>query len=581
MNMNSFPSFSKDSVSQPHGQHGIYPASLSSASSTFTEFPTQHMNNLNVANSNSQMRLPHSQEQSQTHFNQMNPLWGATQQSQQNFAPMLSHPQQSNNQWNSNPTQSQFMNGMNAVMNGMSNMPVNLNMSAFNMSLFQQQMIHDALTLSTPVAGADDERLLIDALVDARARKDNFKNALNSLHGRNGHSATLWKDFYLEWKDKIDTHVSISLKHKGIPDPLPMIKVAKKPTLASFKPEPSPPPSPIHVPKAKSRLPKASSSRSTASNSPTVAKPAAESGSRNTINSITAYAPSYNSRLPPPNSEIKIPDPPSRSPNPPTKIVPHSRGNKFTEEDKQFFIEFIQWRLRCDQSLTRNDLCEQLAEKAPQHSLQSWLAYWSNHHDLPDKILAAAYGEAEGYDEDFEEDESSEEEEVQNTRRRHRKPRYKESSSDEEDQDIDQSNAEDEEFILPSFDESAMGKKGNPFTDADLALTARYVASFDDFVSIPSTKKWTQWSQRYPERSNKAWGEWYRKNQQGILALARKIKKAGAARGLSPKREASESAGLESLVPDASGPPKAKRKYAPDDQETDDGNRSKIGKISP
>lgn len=83
------------------------------------------------------------------------------------------------------------MNGMNAVMNGMSNMPMNMNMPALNMSLFQQQMLHDALALSTPVAGADDERLIIDTLVDARARKDNYKNALNSLHGVSPFSPTV------------------------------------------------------------------------------------------------------------------------------------------------------------------------------------------------------------------------------------------------------------------------------------------------------------------------------------------------------------------------------------------------------
>ncbi|KAJ3750577.1 hypothetical protein DFH05DRAFT_1436748 [Lentinula detonsa] len=573
--MNGITSFTKDTQpSQHNGQHGMYPTDLPHTSAT--PFPEFSMNSLN---SNSQMRFPHSQDSSQSPYNLMNAYWAASQQSQQHPAPMLSHPQL-NNQWNnSSPAQSQFMNGTNAVMNGMSNMP--MNMPAFNMSLFQQQILHDALALSTPVAGADDERLLIDTLVNARARKDNYKNALNSLHGKNGHSVILWKDFYLEWKDKIDMHVSVSLKNKGIPDPLPMIKVAKKPTPASFQPEPSPPSSPEQVTKSSGRHSKTSISRSflSSSSSSGTKLPSAKNGHRSTINSITAHAPSYNSRLPAPNAEVKIPHPPSRSPSPPTKVVAHGRGNKFTEEDREFFIRFIQWRLRCDPNLTRNDLCDQLAEKVPHHTSQSWAAHWSNNHDLPDKILAAAYEEAEGYDEDTE-DESSEEV-VQPSRTRN--PRYYKESSVEEDGQDDQDadiGDEDDDFVLPSFDESAMGKGGDPFTDADFALTARYIASFDDFAKTSTRQRWKPWSQRYPQRSDKSWAEYYRRQERDLLVLAGKIKKAGAAKGLSPKREVSDSAALASPAPHAIVLLKTKRKYAPEDQEqSDDGNRSKMSKI--
>ena len=84
---------------------------------------------------------------------------------------------------------------------------------------------------------------------------------------------------------------------------------------------------------------------------------------RSTVNSLTVHEPVFNDRLPPPNAEIKIPDPPSRSPSPPTKVIPQGRGNKYTEEDRQFFLKFISWRLKQDPSLTRIDLCNMLAEK--------------------------------------------------------------------------------------------------------------------------------------------------------------------------------------------------------------------------
>lgn len=139
---------------------------------------------------------------------------------------------------------------------------------------------------------------------------------------------------------------------------------------------------------------------------------------------------------------------------------------------------------------------------------------------LPDKILAAAYGEADTNEEDSE-DESSGEEEVQKSRPR--KSIYKESSSEGDEQDadddLDQEKDQDEDFILPSFDESAMGMAGGSFTDADFALTARYIASFNGFSNKTHSSKWVPWSQRYPQRSHKSWAEFYRRNEQSVSSV--------------------------------------------------------------
>ncbi len=71
------------------------------------------------------------------------------------------------------------------------------------------------------------------------------------------------------------------------------------------------------------------------------------------------------------------------------------------------------------------------------------------------------------------------------------------SSSDDEDADGDgDDDHKSEDAALPSFDESAMGNSGGAFTDADLAMTARYVASFNDFAATPFGQKWTPWGQR-------------------------------------------------------------------------------------
>ncbi|KAJ7892037.1 hypothetical protein B0H14DRAFT_3691362 [Mycena olivaceomarginata] len=103
-------------------------------------------------------------------------------------------------------------------------------------------------------------------------------------------------------------------------------------------------------------------------------------GCRRTINSLTTHTAVYNEHLPPPNNELRIPVPPSRSPSPSTEVIPYNRGgHRFTSADR----------------LSRNELCEALAAKAPHHNARSWEGYWSKNHDLPDKILAAYYPDSE------------------------------------------------------------------------------------------------------------------------------------------------------------------------------------------
>jgi len=161
---------------------------------------------------------------------------------------------------------------------------------------------------------------------------------------------------------------SISASHvqRSAPSDVERVKASlptiKKPSPASFKREPSPPTSAsrVSVSAPLVKRPQKRSSQST----PPIAKEQSQSGRRSTINSLTAPSPVYGDRLPAPHAEIKIPDPPSRSPSPPTNVVPHrGRGNKYTNEDRDFFIKFVGWRLKQDPTLTRHDICDLLAEK--------------------------------------------------------------------------------------------------------------------------------------------------------------------------------------------------------------------------
>ncbi|KAG6841951.1 hypothetical protein C0991_005131 [Blastosporella zonata] len=372
-------------------------------------------------------------------------------------------------------------------------------MGAFNMPFFPPQMMQDAFIVPPPVE-ATEEKIILQTLVERRSRRETFKDALNSLHGKNGHTASQWKDYYLDHKDRLDETISVYLN-----PPKVALQAIKKPSPSAFKVEPSPP---------RSLPPK----RSTSVQRP----PQPAAGKRSTINSLTAPTPVFGDRLPAPNAEIRIPNPPSRSPSPPNIVIPQGRGNKYTPEDRDFFLKFIAWRLKGDPTLTRNDLCSLLAEKAPHHTAQSWASYWSNKHDVPDKILAAAKGD----DSDSDESES-EQEEKRPVRRR---PKYKDSSSEEEDEeDVNNAQSEpesdgDDDEPIKMMSESDMGPRGGPFTDADLYVTAKYTLSMPNFDDASGKERWQPYSER---RSAKSWGEYYRRNEDAITRLARKMKKHG------------------------------------------------------
>ncbi|KAG5715650.1 hypothetical protein E4T56_gene488 [Termitomyces sp. T112] len=376
-------------------------------------------------------------------------------------------------------------------------------MGGFNMPVFPPQMMQDPFH---PPVDRTEENIILQALVESKNRRESYKDALNSLHGRNGHTSSQWKDYYLDHKDRLDDTIFVYLN-----PPKDALQAIKKPSLSAYKVEPSPARSLPPKPKRQDSVQRA---------------PPPTTGKRNTINSLTAPAPVFGDRLPPPNADIQIPDPPSRSPSPPTVVIPHrGRGNKYTPEDRDFFLKFISWRLKGDPSLTRNDLCAMLAEKAPHHTAQSWASYWSNKHDVPDKILAAAKGDDYGFEES-----ESEEENIPVRRR----PKYKDLSSEEEDDDNDDDNGQskpgnedDDDEPIKVYPESEMGQGGEPFTDADLYITAKYTLTCPNFDNVSGKERWEPYSERYPQRSAKSWAEYYRRNEATITKLARKIEKQG------------------------------------------------------
>ncbi len=138
----------------------------------------------------------------------------------------------------------------------------------------------------------------------------------------------------------------------------------KKPLPASFKHEPSLPLAAKSPRLSHSGSPVKLPSRGAKKSSPLVKEfLPVEGRGRKTMNSLSVAEPIFGNGLSPPNACIKVPDPPSRSPSPPINVVFHGRGNRYTQEDREYFIKFLSWRLKQSPSLSRQELCEMLAKK--------------------------------------------------------------------------------------------------------------------------------------------------------------------------------------------------------------------------
>ncbi|KIM85138.1 hypothetical protein PILCRDRAFT_817120 [Piloderma croceum F 1598] len=422
-------------------------------------------------------------------------------------------PSVQNNAW----PQQQQPQQQQQVPNGMPvGLPVSMQQAPqFNNSLglLPANILQDVFRLSVPVGSSpNDDTLLVQVLRDSAKRGQTYKQAIETLHGVNNHAANLWKDYYLDHKPRIDNLVSpLADTH---------VKTVKKPS--PFLPPPA------ARAKSNDSIRTGSSSRVTQAHRPSIkkerispkpftslaSKPAAPS-KRRTINSITAHEPSLNLKLLPPQADIKLPDPPSRPPTPPTRVVRGSNGgNRYTPEDKEFFIKFIHYELENDPSLTKHDLCVKLAEKVPSHSADSWKSYWSGAHELPDKIFAS-YDRASS--DDGHHPKASAPAPVLKPR-----PNYVESDSESESnveslsESVSLSEADSDFEALEELlgaDSNDEGESGGHFTMTDLRNVVLHLAAH------PNEKEstlWIKFHDEHPQRSDKSWREYYRRNDKEI-----------------------------------------------------------------
>lgn len=163
----------------------------------------------------------------------------------------------------------------------------------------------------------------------------------------NNHSASLWKDYYLDHLPRIKVLISRLSNHP--------VRTVKKPfntVLPHTKSEDRP-----------------SLQRPRGLAHPTIIKTPSTmpgqklSSGRGTINSITTPLLPSNSY-----SDLTIPDMPSREPSaPPEVVVLGQKGRVFTKNDTDFMLKFISWELKSNPTLTKSSLCNKLEKKACIH----------------------------------------------------------------------------------------------------------------------------------------------------------------------------------------------------------------------
>lgn len=391
-------------------------------------------------------------------------------------------------------------------------------------SLLSQHFMQEFLRLSTPVGqNPDDDAVLVRALRDGRQNGKTYKQALEGLHGINNHAANLWKDYYLDHHDRIEMLVSrLNQPPKTVKKPFTTTIPAAQEQSATTSSQAtqkrklsSTPASDRSSPNLRGRLLKQSQSRRFSHTPPaqTTITSRPPKRPRATFNSLSADStPIVNTMvrgLTPPHADILVPDPPSRSPTPPTKILVGPNGNRYTPEDRDYFIKFITWKLKQDPSMSKRQLCDLLAEKVPYHSSTSWATHWHSRHDLADKILATYQSRADAEEDGADSETAS----VAHTNEHHSPsaadawPFWSDPEADTED------------------DEAEMGEPGTPFTRGDWCMLARFIAR-NDWDRMSSKDRFDTFSDTYDtERSAKSWAQFYRTNQNALLKLAKRYSK--------------------------------------------------------
>ncbi|KAJ7177771.1 hypothetical protein C8R46DRAFT_1212500 [Mycena filopes] len=89
-------------------------------------------------------------------------------------------------------------------------------------------------TLSRP--GVAQEPLIVQALTDRLFNGSTHKEALNQLDGRAGYAVNMWKDYYLENKDRVDSARTNLFTPARLPPPNSEVRIPNPPTQSPTPP---------------------------------------------------------------------------------------------------------------------------------------------------------------------------------------------------------------------------------------------------------------------------------------------------------------------------------------------------------
>ncbi|KAI9066737.1 hypothetical protein FKP32DRAFT_333676 [Trametes sanguinea] len=248
---------------------------------------------------------------------------------------------------------------------------------------------------SLPPVGpsTEDEDLIVRALKHRTARGITPRQALERLDGVNGYSASAWKDYFLEHLDRLYARATPKAAPKGDTRD----GSASKSSLFSQGMSSTPPPlsqqRPV-IPRFANRaqpaevvapVPSKTHGKYT---SPSAVPPeyARISPEREiTANTTSAARRKRGGTIPLFHAGVLVPNSPVQlKPRPPPSD--ETDGAKFTDAEKIFFIQYIQWRIRNKPTISKFELYEELAAQVPRHDVEAWKRHWDKYPEVADQV---------------------------------------------------------------------------------------------------------------------------------------------------------------------------------------------------
>ncbi|PIL37074.1 hypothetical protein GSI_00766 [Ganoderma sinense ZZ0214-1] len=241
---------------------------------------------------------------------------------------------------------------------------------------------------------ANNDKIVISALKQGKAKGLNGLGAIEKLGNANGHPNSLWKNYTLARLDKISPKVYSSCT---APRSTNRGGSRKRPSPGG----PIPPQRPQRA---------ASSSNCTGIYNSADLNCFMDKSVRRDNQVYQPFCPMSEQDRLPANIQIRsrrggpIPEyhagtliaplAPSSRPKPPVRDPDHDyESHRFTDEDKIFFIHFLKWYLgqgRGARIPERDDLYRLLARQTPHHNAEAWRRHWDDAPELPDKIYIEA-----------------------------------------------------------------------------------------------------------------------------------------------------------------------------------------------